>query len=128
MARTPNLHIFEGKDGWYWHLKSANGKIVAVGGESFVRKKNAMRSSEGVLTAFADPISIHIEDEDWEVRTGHYLFIYKGEDGWRWNMKAGNHKIIAHSGEVFSKRGNAIRAVHTFCKVSSQPVSITWET
>jgi len=127
--RTPVLNIFEGKDKeWYWHLKSKNGKIIAVGGEGFVRKKNAVRSSEKVLSAFAQPVTIHIEGEETsDVRAGHYIVANKGKDAWRWSMMAGNHKIIAHSGEAFDKRGNALRAINTFMNTASQPVLINIE-
>lgn len=38
-----------GDDKWYWRLKAANGEIVAVGGEGFARKGNALKSAEKAL-------------------------------------------------------------------------------
>lgn len=31
--------------GWYWHLRAANGKIMADGSESYVSKANARRAA-----------------------------------------------------------------------------------
>ena len=36
--------------------------------------------------------------------------IFKGADGWRWRVRAGNGRIISTSGEAFAKKGNAKRA------------------
>jgi uncharacterized protein YegP (UPF0339 family) len=33
---------------WYWHLKGANGQIVATAGESFSSKDSAKRAAENV--------------------------------------------------------------------------------
>jgi hypothetical protein len=40
--RTPGIHVFEGEDArFYWHVVSENGKITAVGGESFTTAEHA---------------------------------------------------------------------------------------
>lgn len=36
--------------------------------------------------------------------------VYEGRDGWRWQLKAANGKIIADSGEAYSSEYNAVRA------------------
>lgn len=38
MTKSPKLEIYKAKDGWRWRLKSSNGKIVCIAGESFSRK------------------------------------------------------------------------------------------
>lgn len=38
--------VFQGADGaWYWHAKTRNGRIVAIGGEGYVRKGGAWRAA-----------------------------------------------------------------------------------
>ncbi len=36
--------------------------------------------------------------------------IYRAKDGWRWRLKAANHRIVACSGEAFSSKYSAERA------------------
>ena len=36
------------KGSWYWHLRAANGKIIATCGESFVSRRNAIRALRNV--------------------------------------------------------------------------------
>lgn len=33
--RVPEFQFFEGKNGWYWRFRAANGEIMAVGAEPF---------------------------------------------------------------------------------------------
>ena len=38
------VEIFEGKDGQhYWRIRSRNGQIVAIGGEGYTRRHDALR-------------------------------------------------------------------------------------
>ncbi len=37
-------HIYEAADGWRWHTKAGNGKIVADSGEAYSTKANAKRA------------------------------------------------------------------------------------
>ena len=47
------FHVFQDKrGGWVWHLKAANGRIIARG-ESHTRKQDAWRAVNTVLTAAA---------------------------------------------------------------------------
>ena len=40
-----------------------------------------------------------------------YLEVYEDTAGaWRWRLKAGNHRVIATSGESFASAANAKRA------------------
>jgi uncharacterized protein YegP (UPF0339 family) len=38
--------------------------------------------------------------------------IYKAADGWRWRLKAANHRIVAESGEAYVGRREVLRAVN----------------
>lgn len=44
------------------------------------------------------------------------FFLYEAEDGWRWQIKARNGRIVAESGEAYSTSGNARRAIFKFLK------------
>lgn len=37
--------------------------------------------------------------------------VYKAADGWRWRLKAKNHKIVADSGEAYLSKRSCIMAV-----------------
>ena len=37
--------------------------------------------------------------------------VYKGKDGWRWALKAKNGRIIADSGESFTRKETALASV-----------------
>lgn len=44
----------------------------------------------------------------------NYQFeIYESDDGWRWRLVASNGNIVADSGEAYSSKGNAKRAVRS---------------
>lgn len=53
-----------------------------------------------------------------------YTEVYEDQAGeWRWRRKAGNHEIIAVSGEGFASRSNAERsAARAFAAVTPEPV------
>lgn len=38
-------------------------------------------------------------------------FIRRAVDGWRWRLKAGNHRIIAHSGEAYHNKNDCLKAI-----------------
>lgn len=38
--------------------------------------------------------------------------IYLADDGWRWRLRAANGRIIASSGESFTRKASAVRAAH----------------
>lgn len=47
--RQPRFHVFQDrKGGWVWHLKAANGRIIAQG-ESHTRKRDAERALNTVI-------------------------------------------------------------------------------
>lgn len=37
--------------------------------------------------------------------------IYQGADGWRWRLVAANRRIVADSGEAYTSKSNALRAI-----------------
>ncbi len=40
------LHVFRAKDGWRWRLRASNSKIIADSGESYTRRRNAVRAAK----------------------------------------------------------------------------------
>jgi len=44
------------------------------------------------------------------MRIKTYIKIYKDRDGWRWRMQAANGKIIADSGEAYTRARSCRRA------------------
>lgn len=42
--------------------------------------------------------------------------IYKAKDGWRWRLKAANGRIIAESGEAYTRKHGAWRAAVRICR------------
>lgn len=44
--------------------------------------------------------------------------VYKAKDGWRWRLIASNGRIIADSGEAYTRKGSADAAVERTIKVA----------
>ena len=42
------FHVYQAADGWRWHLKAANGRIIAQG-EAHTRKRDAERAVNTVV-------------------------------------------------------------------------------
>jgi uncharacterized protein YegP (UPF0339 family) len=40
------LTVYQARDGWRWHLKASNGRVVADGGEAYASQSNAMRAAK----------------------------------------------------------------------------------
>lgn len=38
------------------------------------------------------------------------ITVYRARDGWRWRLKAANGRIVAESGEAYTRTTSAIRA------------------
>lgn len=63
-----SFEVFFGEDGeWYWHLLAANGQVIAIGGEGYESKGNALRAlgtvKRTVLELVGERIeSVHADD------------------------------------------------------------------
>ncbi len=42
------------------------------------------------------------------------LHIYQAKDGWRWRAEAANGKIVAESGEAYTRRDDAVKAAISY--------------
>lgn len=60
----PRFVVYRAADGWRWSLRSANGRIVAVG-EAHSRKRDAIRAASRI-SALAETAS----DRQMEVEGG----------------------------------------------------------
>jgi uncharacterized protein YegP (UPF0339 family) len=40
--------------------------------------------------------------------TAHYVEVYRAADGYRWRRRAGNHEIVAESGEAYTEHTYAL--------------------
>jgi uncharacterized protein YegP (UPF0339 family) len=49
--------------------------------------------------------------EDLQVKKQTTFELYKAADGWRWRLVAANGRIIADSGEAYTRRYDAARAI-----------------
>jgi len=38
------------------------------------------------------------------------LFVYRARDGWRWHLRARNGRIVAESGEAYTRKSDCITA------------------
>jgi uncharacterized protein YegP (UPF0339 family) len=54
---------------------------------------------------------------------GYKLHVYRAKDGWRWQMTAGNGKIVAESGEAYTNRSKCIAG---FTRVQRNITKTTW--
>lgn len=56
------VHIYNAKDGWRWHLRARNGRIVAESGEAYTTKAKARAGWNKVAAAAAGHPAV-IEDD-----------------------------------------------------------------
>jgi len=90
-------------DEWRWRLTSG-GDIIADSGEGYSSKSGARDAIERVQ-GDAPTASV------LEYGTPHFEVYQDAADEWRWRMVAANGRIVADSGEGYSSKGSARRAV-----------------
>jgi uncharacterized protein YegP (UPF0339 family) len=44
------------------------------------------------------------------MKRAYRITVYNAKDGWRWRMQAPNNRIVAESGEAYTRRASAVRA------------------
>lgn len=49
------------------------------------------------------------------------LRVYRAADGWRWRLKARNGRIIADSGEAYTRRSDCVKVAR---KIASGPITV----
>jgi len=98
------FELYEDQAGeWRWRLTSGED-IIADSGEGYSSKSGARAAIERVQ---ADAPEASVLD----VGTPHFE-VYEDQAGeWRWRMVAGNGRVVADSGEGYSSKSGARRAV-----------------
>lgn len=98
------FEIYEDKGGEYrWRLTSGND-IIADSGEGYSSKSGARDAVERVQDDAGDADIL-------EVGTPHFeVYKDKGSE-WRWRMIASNGRIVADSGEGYSSKSGARKAI-----------------
>lgn len=81
----------------------------------------AFRKNVVSFVTFKDPVDIAVNSES----PSEYFEVYKSSNKeWRWRFKAGNHKIVATSGESFSSYKKCIDSINILKKSAAVAVII----
>ena len=113
------FELFEDKANEFrWRLRHDNGEIVADSGEGYSRKHDLRKAIDRVQ-AYAGPGAyLRIDPVGFE--------IYRDAAGtWRWRLLHRNGNILADSGEGYSRRRDARRAID---RIRDDLDSLTFET
>ncbi len=99
------FEVFEDSGGEYrWRLVHDNGNVLADSGEGYTRRRDTERAIEGVQTNVGPAEYLTFDPASFE--------IYRDVAGeWRWRLVHENGNILADSGEGYSRRRDARRAV-----------------
>ncbi|MCG1003070.1 MULTISPECIES: HVO_2922 family protein [Halobacterium] len=99
------IEVYEDNGGEYrWRLVHDNGNIIADSGEGYTRRRDAERAVEGVRRNAGPASYLTFDPTSFE--------IYRDVAGeWRWRLVHKNGNILADSGEGYSRRRDARRAV-----------------
>jgi len=110
-------------DEWRWRLRHRNGNVVADGGQGYTRKHNAQKGMQSVRAnalgaAVVDATNVSEAEgpllPDLAERSDATFDIYEDAgDEWRWRLVHDNGNIIADSGEGYTRRRDAERAVES---------------
>lgn len=47
--KTYTITIFRALDGWRWRMTAPNGRVMADGGEAYVRRQSARKAAERLV-------------------------------------------------------------------------------
>lgn len=99
------FELFEDNAGNYrWRLRHDNGNIVADSGEGYSRLRDTRNAVERVQEYAGPGQYLRVDPVGFE--------IYRDAEGkWRWRLLHKNGNILADSGEGYSRRRDARRAV-----------------
>lgn len=98
------FEIYEDKSGEFrWRL-SAGNDIIADSGEGYSSKSGAKDAVERVQNDAG-------EADVLEIGTPHFELYEDKSSEWRWRMVASNGRIVADSGEGYSSKSGARKAI-----------------
>jgi len=89
---------------WRWRLRHDNGEVIGDGSEGYASKRNVDRAIDRVREYVAPA------DYLWFDPTGFEVY-RDNAGGWRWRLVHRNGNILADSGEAYTRRNDANRAV-----------------
>jgi uncharacterized protein YegP (UPF0339 family) len=100
-----DFEVFEDAGGEYrWRLVHDNGNVIADSGEGYDSKSNAKRAIESVRRTAGPADFLRFDPASFE--------IFRDAAGqWRWRFVHENGRILGDSGEGYSRRRDARRAV-----------------
>jgi uncharacterized protein YegP (UPF0339 family) len=124
-ASQARFELYEDKAGqWRWRLRHRNGNVVADGGEGYTRKHNAQKGMQSVrrnalgatTLVFESEAEAPEEDETFEpveeLESQATFELSEDNAGeYRFRLRHDNGEILADSGEGYSSKSNAKRAV-----------------
>ncbi|SDZ97963.1 Uncharacterized conserved protein YegP, UPF0339 family [Haloplanus vescus] len=133
------FELYEDKGGEYrWRLRHRNGNAIASSGEGYTRRHNAHKGMQSVrrnalgatvvdLDAEAD---IPAEDDEFEPVEEHEsnatVEVYEDQGGeYRWRLVHDNGNLLADSGEGYSTKSNARRALRSV-QLTVGPADYLW--
>ncbi len=89
---------------WRWRLVHENGNVLADSGEGYTRRRDVERAIESVKHNVGPATYLQFDPTSFE--------IYRdGAGEWRWRLVHKNGNILADSGEGYTRRRDARRAV-----------------
>ena len=99
------VELYEDSAGEYrYRVRHDNGNVIGDGGEGYASRSNARRAIDR-MQAYVGPA-----DYLWFDPTGFEVY-RDAADEWRWRLVHRNGNILADSGEGYSRRNDANRAV-----------------
>lgn len=100
----------DAKEEFRWRLKSANGKIIATGGQGYVAKVDCQRGIEILKEAGAKGAKSKFE-------------VYQdAKEEYRWRLKAANGQVVAVSSEGYTAKAGCEKSLALAKKVGKAPV------
>ncbi len=87
-----------------WRLRHDNGNILGDGGEGYTSRSNARRAIDRIRE------TVGPADYLWFDPTGFEVYLDQAGE-WRWRLVHRNGNILADSGEGYTRRNDANRAV-----------------
>ncbi len=99
------FELFEDRGGeWRWRLRHRNGKIIADSGEGYSTRSGLTRALEGVRRNVGSADYLQFDPASFEV--------FRDRGGkWRWRLVHRNGNIMADSGQGYTRRRDAKRAI-----------------
>ncbi|MFD1645009.1 DUF1508 domain-containing protein [Haloarchaeobius litoreus] len=99
------FELYEDRGGeWRWRLRHENGQVIADSGEGYSTRSGLTRALKGVRRNVGPADYLRFDPVSFEV--------FQDRGGkWRWRLVHRNGNIIGDSGQGYTRRRNAKRAI-----------------